>query len=54
MPRPNRKAERRLAILDAARHVAVREGAEGTTRRAFATAAGMEPSAVLYYFSGLT
>jgi TetR/AcrR family transcriptional regulator, cholesterol catabolism regulator len=44
MPRPNRKAERRLAILDAARHVAV---------RAIATAAGMEPSAVLYYFSGL-
>ena len=53
MPRPNRKAERRLAILDAARHVAVREGAEGTTLRAVATAAGMEPSAVLYYFSGL-
>ena len=36
MPRPNRKAERRLAILDAARHVAVREGAEGTTLRALA------------------
>lgn len=53
MPRPNRKAERRLAILDAARHVAVREGAEGTTLRAIATAADMEPSAVLYYFTGL-
>src|SRR6478752_1876889 len=53
MPRPNRKAERRLAILEAARHVAVREGAEGTTLRAIATAAQMEPSAVLYYFTGL-
>lgn len=53
MPRPNRKAERRLAILDAARTVAVREGAEGTTLRAIATGAAMEPSAVLYYFSGL-
>jgi AcrR family transcriptional regulator len=53
MPRPSRKAERRLAILDAARNVAVHEGAEGTTLRAIATAAGMEPSAVLYYFGGL-
>src|SRR5687768_8223627 len=53
MPRPSRKAERRLAILDAARLVAVREGAEGTTLRAIATGAAMEPSAVLYYFSGL-
>jgi AcrR family transcriptional regulator len=53
MPRPNRRAERRLAILDAARGVAVREGATGTTLRAIATAADMEPSAVLYYFDGL-
>ncbi|SFR68376.1 transcriptional regulator, TetR family [Agromyces sp. CF514] len=53
MPRPNRRAERRLAILEAARDVAVREGAEGTTLRAIATACGMEPSAVLYYFDGL-
>lgn len=53
MPRPNRKAERRLEILDAARDVAVREGAAGTTLRAIATEAGMEPSAVLYYFDGL-
>lgn len=53
MPRPNRRAERRLAILEAAKGVAVREGAEGTTLRAIATAAGMEPSAVLYYFDGL-
>ena len=53
MPRPNRRAERRLAILEAARDVAVHEGAEGTTLRAIATAAGMEPSAVLYYFDGL-
>jgi AcrR family transcriptional regulator len=53
MPRPNRRAERRLDILDAARGVAVREGAGGTTLRAIATAAGMEPSAVLYYFDGL-
>jgi TetR/AcrR family transcriptional regulator, cholesterol catabolism regulator len=53
MPRPNRKAERRLAILDAARDVAVREGAAGTTLRAIATAAGMESSSVFYYFGGL-
>ena len=53
MPRPNRRAQRRLAILDAARDVAVREGAAGTTLRAIATAADMEPSAVLYYFDGL-
>lgn len=54
MPRPNRRPERRLAILEAARVVAVREGAAGTTLRAIATAAGMEPSAVLYYFDGLS
>lgn len=53
MPRPSRRAERRLAILEAARDVAVHEGAAGTTLRAIATAAGMEPSAVLYYFDGL-
>ncbi|WP_022892167.1 TetR/AcrR family transcriptional regulator [Agromyces subbeticus] len=53
MPRPNRRAERRLAILDAAREVAVREGAAGTTLRAIATAAGMESSSVFYYFGGL-
>lgn len=53
MARPNRSAERRLAILDAARGVAVHEGAAGTTLRAIATAAGMEPSGVLYYFDGL-
>lgn len=53
MPRPNRRAERRLDILEAARGVAVREGATGTTLRAIATAADMEPSAVLYYFDGL-
>jgi TetR/AcrR family transcriptional regulator, cholesterol catabolism regulator len=53
MPRPNRRAERRLAILEAARDVAVREGSAGTTLRAIATAADMEPSAVLYYFDGL-
>ncbi|MET0860049.1 MAG: TetR family transcriptional regulator C-terminal domain-containing protein [Microbacterium sp.] len=53
MPRPNRRAERRLAILEAARGVAVQHGAEGTTLRAIAVAAGMEPSAVLYYFDGL-
>ena len=53
MPRPNRRAERRLDILEAARGVAVREGAAGTTLRAIATAAGMEPTAVLYYFDGL-
>lgn len=53
MPRPSRRAERRLAILEAARDVAVQHGAEGTTLRAVATAAGMEPSAVLYYFDGL-
>lgn len=53
MPRPNRRAERRLAILDAAREVAVREGAAGTTLRAIAAAAGMESSSVFYYFGGL-
>jgi AcrR family transcriptional regulator len=53
MPRPNKRAERRLDILDAARGVAVREGAGGTTLRAIASAAGMESSAVLYYFDGL-
>lgn len=53
MPRPNKRAQRRLEILEAARGVAVREGAGGTTLRAIATAAGMEPSAVLYYFDGL-
>lgn len=53
MGRPNRRAERRLAILEAARDIAVREGAAGTTLRAIATAAEMEPSAVLYYFDGL-
>lgn len=54
VPRPNKRAERRLEILEAARGVAVREGAGGTTLRAIATAAGMEPSAVLYYFDGLS
>ncbi len=54
MPRPNRRAEKRLDILEAARGVAVGEGAAGTTLRAIATAAGMEPSAVLYYFDGLS
>ena len=53
MSRPSKRAERRLDILEAARGVAVREGAGGTTLRAIATAAGMEPSAVLYYFDGL-
>lgn len=53
MPRPNRRSERRIAILEAARGVAVREGAAGTTLRAIATAAGMESPAVLYYFDGL-
>ena len=53
MARPNRQAERRAAILDAARRVAVREGAAGPTLRAVASEAGMESSAVLYYFSGL-
>lgn len=53
MGRPNRRAERRIEILERARDVAVREGASGTTLRAIATAAGMEPSALLYYFDSL-
>src|SRR5215203_1479539 len=53
MARPNRQAERRASIIDAARRVAVREGAGGTTLRAVATEAGMESSAVLYYYASL-
>lgn len=53
MGRPNRQAERRAEILAAAKRIAVREGAAGTTLRAVANEAGMEPPAVLYYFDGL-
>jgi AcrR family transcriptional regulator len=53
MARPSRRDERRAQILDAARRVAVREGAAGTTLRAVAAEAGMESTAVLYYFAGL-
>lgn len=53
MGRPNRQTERRAEILAAAKSVAVRDGAAGTTLRAIAAQAGMEPPAVLYYFGGL-
>ncbi len=54
MGRPNRQAERRAEILRAAKAVAVRDGAAGTTLRAIATQAGMEPPAVLYYYAGVS
>src|ERR1700712_1108089 len=54
MPRPNQQAARRQQLIDAARCVAVREGVSGTTLRAIATEAGMEPNAVLYYFDSLS
>ncbi|WP_284981609.1 TetR/AcrR family transcriptional regulator [Arthrobacter sp. efr-133-TYG-118] len=54
MPRPNTQALRRERLIHAARLVAVRDGAAGTTLRAIAAEAKMEPNAALYYFDSLS
>ncbi|WP_394940243.1 TetR/AcrR family transcriptional regulator [Psychromicrobium sp. YIM B11713] len=53
MPRPSTQIAQRQRLLNAAKTVAVREGATGTTLRAIAAEAEMEPSAALYYFPNL-
>jgi TetR/AcrR family transcriptional regulator, cholesterol catabolism regulator len=53
MGRTNQQAHRRELLIAAARRVAVRDGATGTTLRAIAAEANMEPNAVLYYFDTL-
>lgn len=54
MPRPNTQALQRERLIKAARLVAVRDGSAGTTLRAIAAEAKMEPTAALYYFDSLS
>ncbi|MHA7268651.1 TetR/AcrR family transcriptional regulator [Arthrobacter sp. HLT1-20] len=54
MARPNTQALQRERLIHAARMVAVRDGAAGTTLRAIAAEAKMEPNAALYYFDSLS
>ncbi|ALE04876.1 hypothetical protein AL755_04120 [Arthrobacter sp. ERGS1:01] len=54
MSRPNTQALQRERLINAARLVAARDGSAGTTLRAIATEAQMEPNAALYYFEGLS
>jgi len=52
LPRTNRIGERRSAIVDALRRCIREKGYAPTSLADLATAAGMSPSHLLYYFSG--